>query len=102
MNVHECTCYPYKNICKQLQTAVHMYLQRICCGIAYDGCYSVVQRMGKVSSTVSWALPGQIQSHAVLVIALYTRGGRDWIGEYGYPKGPVGHPCETDYASLTK
>ena len=53
--------------------------RRGCCGIAYGGCNSVVQRVDKVSSTVSWALPGQIRSYAVLVIARNTRGGRDWI-----------------------
>ena len=46
-----------------------------CCGRAYDGCNSVIQRVVKISSTVSWALPGQIRSHAVLVIARNTRGG---------------------------
>ena len=49
------------------------------CGRAYDGRVSVVQRVGEVSSAVSWALPGQIQSHAVLAIARKTRGGGDWI-----------------------
>ena len=58
--------------------------------------------MGKVPSTVSWALPRQIQLHAVLVIASNTRRGGDWISEHGYPKRPVGRLCETDYASLTK
>ena len=35
---------------------------------AYDGRLSMVQRIGEVSATVSWALPGQIRSHAVWII----------------------------------
>ena len=39
----------------------------------------MVRRVGEVSSTVLWALPGQIQSHAMLVIVVeavnHERGG---------------------------
>ena len=56
---------------------------------AYDGILSMVQRVGEVSSTVSWALPGQIRSRAVLVIARKPgEGASDQLNRY--PKRPVG------------
>ena len=35
---------------------------------AYDGSMSMIQRVGEVSFTVPWALRGEIQSHAMLVM----------------------------------
>ena len=43
---------------------------------AYDGRLHMVRRVGGVSSTVSWALPGQIQSHAMLAIVVEACKGR--------------------------
>ena len=48
--------------------------------------------MGEVLSTVLWALPGQMRSHAMLVIVVEAcksgEGGSDHLK--GYPKKPIG------------
>ena len=48
---------------------------------AYDGKVSMVRRVGEVSSTGSWALSGQIQSHAVFVIVVEAyKPGKGGVG----------------------
>ena len=50
---------------------------------------SIVRRVGEVSSTVLWALPGKVQSHAMLVIVEACKPGEGGI-ESVEKEGPKG------------
>ena len=72
-----------------------------CCGIAYDSSVSLIQVNGEGFVHRIVGVPG-MSDHAMSAIVVSKWAGTGSDSCYDYPKIPLGHLCETNYASLTK